>query len=106
MADKKKADYQEGLEKSLADSAARNRDRYMKDPEKCRARSRESYTKDPEKSRADTATRNRESYKNELEKSRDDSAARNREHRRRNQGAGGSAPHILLCIKKLTVIKD
>ena len=34
MADKKKADYQEGLEKSCADSAARSRDSYMKDPEK------------------------------------------------------------------------
>ena len=33
-ADKKKADYQEGLEKSRADSAARSRDSYMKDPEK------------------------------------------------------------------------
>ena len=34
MADKKKTDYQEGLEKSRADSAARSRDSYMKDPEK------------------------------------------------------------------------
>ena len=40
IADKKKADYQEGLEKSRADSAARSRDSYMKDPEKSRARSR------------------------------------------------------------------
>ena len=32
IADKKKADYQEGLEKSRVDSAARSRD--MKDPEK------------------------------------------------------------------------
>ena len=32
MADKKKADYQEGLEKSRADSAARSCDSYMKDP--------------------------------------------------------------------------
>ena len=29
MADKNKADYQEGLEKSCADGAARNRDSYM-----------------------------------------------------------------------------
>ena len=36
IADKKKADYQEGLEKSHADSAARSRDSYMKDPEKTR----------------------------------------------------------------------
>ena len=36
MADKKKADYQEGLEKSRADSAAQSRDNYMKDPEKRR----------------------------------------------------------------------
>ena len=34
IADKKKADYQEGLEKSRADSAVRSRDSYMKDPEK------------------------------------------------------------------------
>ena len=34
MADKKKADYQESLEKSRADSAARSRDSYMKDLEK------------------------------------------------------------------------
>ena len=32
IADKKKADYQEGLEKSRADSAAWSRDSYMKDP--------------------------------------------------------------------------
>ena len=34
MADKKKADYQEGLEKSCADSAAQSCDSYMKDSEK------------------------------------------------------------------------
>ena len=34
IADKKKADYQEGLENSRVDSAARSRDSYMKDPEK------------------------------------------------------------------------
>ena len=45
IADKKKADYQEGLEKSHADSAARIRDSYMKDLEKSCARSRESYMK-------------------------------------------------------------
>ena len=48
MADKKKMDYEEGLEKSRADSAAQSRDSYMKDPEKSCARSRESYMKDPE----------------------------------------------------------
>ena len=37
IADKKKADYQEGLEKSHADSAAQSCDSYMKDPEKSRA---------------------------------------------------------------------
>ena len=37
ITDKKKADYQEGLEKSHADSATRSRDRYMKDLEKSRA---------------------------------------------------------------------
>ena len=51
IADKKKAHYQEGLEKSRADSAARSHDSYMKDPEKSCARSCESYMKDPEKSR-------------------------------------------------------
>ena len=60
IADKKKADYQEALEKSRADSAERSRDSYMKDPEKSRARSRESYMKDPEKGRADSAARSRE----------------------------------------------
>ena len=34
IADKKKADCQEGLEKSHADSAAQSQDSYMKDPEK------------------------------------------------------------------------
>ena len=69
IADKKKADYQEGLEKSRADSAARSRDSYMKDPEKS------CVHEESGKSRADSAARSRESYKNDLEKSRDDSAA-------------------------------
>ena len=34
IADKKKVDYQETLQKSRADSAERSRDNYMKDPEK------------------------------------------------------------------------
>ena len=55
IADKKKADYQEGLERSCADNAARSHDSYMKDPKKSHARSRESYIKDPEKSGADSA---------------------------------------------------
>ena len=50
MADKKKADYQEGLEKSRADSVAQSRDSYMKDLEKSRARSHEGYMKDPKES--------------------------------------------------------
>ena len=87
IADKKKADYQEGLEKSRADSAARSCDNYTKDPEKSCARSRESYMKNQEKSLADSAARSRESYKNDLKKSRDDSALRSCEHRRRNRGA-------------------
>ena len=69
IADKKKEDYQEGLEKSHADSAAQSHDSYMKDQEKSRARSRESYMKDPEKCRADSAARNHKSYKKDLEKS-------------------------------------
>ena len=55
IADKKKADYQEGLEKNCADSAARSRDTYMKDPEKSCSRSHKSYMKDQEKSHADSA---------------------------------------------------
>ena len=107
IADKKKADYQEGLEKSRADIAARSRDSYMKDLEKRCARRRESYMKNQEKSRADSAAQNRKSYKNDLEKSHDDSAARSREHRRRTGGLGGQfPPNIMLCIKELTVIKD
>ena len=43
IADKKKADYQEGLVESCADSAARSRDSYMKDPEKSCTRSHESH---------------------------------------------------------------
>ena len=34
IADKKKANYQEGLEKSRADNAVRSRDSYVKDLEK------------------------------------------------------------------------
>ena len=70
MADKKKADYQEGLEKSRADSAASSRDSYMKNTEKNRAQSRKSYMKDPKKSHADSAARSCESYKKDLEKCR------------------------------------
>ena len=65
IADKRKADYQEGLEKSRADSAARSRDSHMKDPEKSCARSRESYMKNQQNSRADSAARSCESYKND-----------------------------------------
>ena len=57
ITDKKKADYQEDLEESRADIAARSRDSYMKDPEKSCARSRESYMKNQEKNRADSAAR-------------------------------------------------
>ena len=72
IADKKKADYQEALEKSRADSAARSRDSYMKDLEKSCAQSRESYMKDPEKSRARIVAGSREIYEKDLklEKSR------------------------------------
>ena len=99
MADKKKTDYQEGLENSRANSAARSRDSYMKDPEKSCTWSRKSYTKDPEKSRADSAAWNRESYKSDLEKSRKDSAALSCEYGRRNQGAAGPVPaqYFAMC---------
>ena len=43
IADKKKVNYQEALEKSRADSATRSCDSYMKDPEKRHAQNRESY---------------------------------------------------------------
>ena len=55
IADKKKANYQEALEKSHADSATRSCDSYMKDLERSRAQSRKSYMKDLEKSCADSA---------------------------------------------------
>ena len=70
IADKKKADYQEALEKSRADSAARSREIYMKDLEKSRARSRESYMKDPEKSCTEIVARSHKICKKDLEKSR------------------------------------
>ena len=76
-ADKKKADYQEGLEKSHADSAARSHDSYMKDLEKSHhAQSHQSYIKDPEKSCADSGAQSCKSYMKDLEKSRADSGAR------------------------------
>ena len=65
IADRKKADYQEGREKSRANNAARIRDSYMKDQEKSCVRSRESYMKNQEKSCANSAARSRESYKND-----------------------------------------
>ena len=49
IADKKKADYQEGLEKSHADSATQSRDSYMKDPEKSCVQSHEGYMKNQER---------------------------------------------------------
>ena len=75
IADIKKVDYQEILQKSCADSAEQSCDSYMKDPEKSRAWSRESYMKDPEKGRADTAARTCESYMKDPEKSHANPAA-------------------------------
>ena len=68
----KKADYQEALENSRADSAARSRDRYMKDTEKSCAQSHDKVIimKYLEKSRADTAAWSREIYEKDLEKNR------------------------------------
>ena len=55
IADKKKADYREGLEKSRTDSAAQSCESYKKDLEKScddsAAWHRESYLKDPGKPR-------------------------------------------------------
>ena len=78
IADKKKANYREALEKSHTDNATWSRDSNMKDPEKCHAQSRESYMKDLEKSCADSPARSRESYMKDPEKSRADTAARSR----------------------------
>ena len=81
IADKKKEEYQETLQKSHADKAvtatwksrARSRESYMKNPEKghadSAARSHESYMKDLENSCADTAARSRKIYEKDLEKS-------------------------------------
>ena len=69
IGDRKKADYQETLEKSHAYIAAQSRDSYLKDPEKSHAQSRESYMKDAEKSRADNTTRSHKSYMKDPEKS-------------------------------------
>ena len=49
IADKRKANYQEGLEKNRANSAAQSHDSYMKGPEKMLAQSCKSYMKDLEK---------------------------------------------------------
>ena len=70
IVDEKKVDYQEGLEKRRADSAAQSRDSYMKDPKKRHAWMRKSYMKDPGKSRADSAAWSCEGYKKDLEESR------------------------------------
>ena len=51
----------EDSEKSRDDSAARSRENYLKDPEKCHTRNCESYMKHPEKSGADSAARSSES---------------------------------------------
>ena len=66
IADKKKGNYQEALEKSHADSATRSRDSYMKDLEKSRAQSRKSYMKDPEKICANTVAQSRKIYEKDL----------------------------------------
>ena len=68
IAEKKKADYQEGLEKGSADSAARSRNGYMKDLEKVVHKSA-SHMKDPKKNRVDSAAQSGESYKKDLENS-------------------------------------
>ena len=78
IADKMKANYQEGLEKSRVDSATPSHESYMKYPEKSRAWSCERYMKDPEKSCADSAARSCESYMKDPEKGRADTAARSR----------------------------
>ena len=119
IADKKKANYQEALEKSHADSATLSRDSYMKNLEKSRAQSRESYMKDPEKICANTVAQSRKIYEKDLEKSHESlkwnwlgyilqKKQNSCSHRRRNRGArwATATPHAQLCIKELTVIKD
>ena len=107
IAEKRKADYQEGLEKSRADIAARSHDSYKKDPEKSCAQSRESYMRDQEKNRAYNVAQSRESYKMDLEKSCDDSAAQSREHRHRSQGAYWASSRPIFCyvLKSLQLSK-
>ena len=68
IADKKKVDYQEGLRKSRADSAAQSHDSYMKDLEKSCAQNHKSYMKDLEKSHADSAAWSRKSYMRDPER--------------------------------------
>ena len=82
-ADKKKADYQEGLEKCRAGSAAQSpvwQLLDMKDLRKSLAQIHESYVKNPEKICADSAAWSRESYKKDLENSHDHSTARSCEN--------------------------
>ena len=79
IADRKKADYQETLQKSHADNAEQSRDSYMKDPEKSSAQSCESYMKDLEKGRSDSAAQSQESYMKDPEKNHADTAAQSHE---------------------------
>ena len=70
----KKVDYQEGLEKCHANSAAQSHDSYMKDPGK-RVHEATKITWGIRKSSADSTAWSHESYQKELEKSHNDSAA-------------------------------
>ena len=80
IANKKKVDYQEGSEKSRADSAAeaviaiqKTRRKAVHEAAKITWRIRKRL------SRADSAARSHKSYKKDLEKRRDDNAAQSRE---------------------------
>ena len=69
ISEKKKVAYQDELEKSRTDSAARSKASYDKDPEsgiKSTAKSNVYYHQDIEKSRADSATRSKASYDKDL----------------------------------------
>ena len=102
-ADKKKADYQ-GLEKSRADSAARSRDSYMKDPEKSCARSRERIRKRVELTvQHEAAKVTRTTWRRVAMIVLQGAVSI-------GVGTGGLGgqfpPNIMLCIKELTVIRD
>ena len=73
ISERRKVLYENDLEKSCADSAARSKASYDKDPEsgmKSTVRSKACYDKDLKKSRADCVARSKASYEKNIEKNR------------------------------------